>query len=167
MNVVNLQNHQVNTLDEQLIDKAATPLAKLIGVQSQQDTEQLWKKRLNLYLKMERKVLKVKRLRKVSSIVTSMAVGTLVFSLYMAPTLNPVVFISLLIVIGLGVSTFPAWVLLGRNSQLTRDSISRKFYESNHELEIAEGKITLISRANYANVTHVNISDFDLGQSSH
>ncbi|MDP2537565.1 hypothetical protein [Alteromonas stellipolaris] len=164
MNVVNLHAHRVTSLADSHIDEAAEPCAKLIGGQSKEETEQLWKKRLNLYVNAEKKLLKITRLRKVTGVVTLACMGALFFSLYMAPILTPFVFFSMVVVMALGVATYPAWFLLGRSSQKTRDSISRMFYQSNHELEIADGKVTLINRASYANVTHVNILDSNLGQ---
>ena len=50
-----------------------------------------------------------------------------------------------------------------QDSQKQRDAISKMFYQSNHELEIAEGKVTLINRANYANVTYVHMMNPDAG----
>jgi len=37
------------------------------------------------------------------------------------------------------------------------------FYKSNHEVEMADGKMTLINRANYASVTQIHILDRKLG----
>jgi hypothetical protein len=62
-----------------------------------------------------------------------------------------------------GLVTYPAWFLLGKDSQKQRDPISKMFYQSNHELEIAEGKVTLVNRANYANVTYVHMMNPDAG----
>ena len=42
-------------------------------------------------------------------------------------------------------------------------NVNLEFYQSNHELEIAEGKVTLINRANYANVTYVHMMNPDAG----
>lgn len=58
MNVVNLHAHRVTSLADSHIDEAAEPCAKLIGGQSKEETEQLWKKRLNLYVSAEKKVVK-------------------------------------------------------------------------------------------------------------
>jgi len=127
------------------------------------ETEQLWKKRLNMFVRAEERLLKIKRMRKVTALFIVASSSVLFFSFYMAPTLSPTAFLTMFVLMVFGLVTYPAWFLLGKDSQKQRDAISKMFYQSNHELEIAEGKVTLINRANYTNVTYVHMMNPDAG----
>jgi len=85
------------------------------------------------------------------------------FSLYIAPTMSPVLFYGLIVVAAFGMATYPAWLLASKSNKKQRDDISRLFYKSNHEIEMSDGKITLINRANYASVTQIHVLDRKLG----
>ncbi|MDO6568222.1 hypothetical protein Q4561_14210 [Alteromonas sp. 1_MG-2023] len=164
MSVVNFQQNTALPLKHERSTEPSEPSAYLIGVQSKEDTERLWKKRLNLYLNAEQNLLKVGRVRNITSIVATLSVSLLLFSLYMSPTLTPLLFFTLSIVSALGIAIYPVCVLISNECQKKRDNISRMFYQSNHELEIVDGKVTLINRSNYTNVTHVHILDRYSGQ---
>lgn len=127
------------------------------------ETEQLWTKRLDILLAAEKNFAKVMRLRKFTSIVLVASVGSSLFSLYTDPTLSSVIFFGLLAFAALALMVYPASIIATRCSQKHRNNISRMFYQSNHEIEISSGKMTLINRANYANVTHINIWDDEFG----
>ncbi|MEG3766345.1 hypothetical protein [Alteromonas sp. 14N.309.X.WAT.G.H12] len=127
------------------------------------ETEQLWTKRLGMLLAAENKFAKVMRLRKSTSIVLVASVGISLFSLYRDPTMSPVIFWGLLAFAALALMVYPASVIATRSSRKHRNDISRMFYRSNHEIETSGGKLTLINRANYANVTHINIWDDKFG----
>jgi hypothetical protein len=85
------------------------------------------------------------------------------FSLYLAPSMSPVVFYALSAIAAFGIATYPAWFLVSKSNRKRRDHISSLFYKSNHEVEIADGKMTLINRANYASVTQIHITDRNFG----
>lgn len=163
-NVVEL--HQFNTAVEFAHDWSGYPAPALVDTRTSVETEQLWKNRLHMYVRSETMLLKVNRLRKLTAVFTVASLGTLIFSLYMAPTLPPAVFFALFVTMAFGVITYPAWLLIGKDSRNRRDAISRRFYQSNHELDIQGNKVTLINRANYAYVTHVNVTDNHIGQFS-
>jgi hypothetical protein len=86
------------------------------------------------------------------------------FSLYVAPTMSPALFYGLFALSVFGFVTYPAWLVASKSNKKQRDAISRMFYMSNHEVDMSDGKITLINRANYANVTHINVLERELGQ---
>ena len=127
------------------------------------ETERLWKKRLSMLLDAENKLMKVIRLRKITGIFTVASMAMFLFSLYVAPTMSPVLFYCLIAVASFGMATYPVWLLASKNNKKQRDDISRLFYKSNHEVDMSEGKITLINRANYANVTQIHVLDCKLG----
>ncbi|MBU2979252.1 hypothetical protein [Alteromonas sp. C1M14] len=127
------------------------------------ETEQLWKKRLGILLAAEKNFAKVMRLRKSTSIVLVLSVGMSLFSLYVEPTLSPVLFFGLLALAAVSLVVYPASIVATRSSQKHRNDISRMFYQSNHEVDIAGGRMTLINRANNANVTQINIWNDEFG----
>ena len=126
---------------------------QLVEERTSLETEQLWKKRLSMLLDAENKLMKVIRFRKITGI----------FTLYIAPTMSPVLFYGLIVVAAFGMATYPAWLLASKSNKKQRDDISRLFYKSNHEIEMSDGKITLINRANYASVTQIHVLDRKLG----
>lgn len=163
-NVVEL--NQFNTVVEPAHDACEFRNPSLVDTHTRVQTEQLWQKRLRMFVRAERALLKMSRLSKLTGVFTVASTGTLLFSLYMAPTLPPSVFFALFVTMAFGVITYPAWLLVGNDSRKRRDSISKMFYLSNHELDIEGDKVTLINRANYAYVTHVHVTDSHLGQFS-
>jgi archaellum biogenesis protein FlaJ (TadC family) len=116
-----------------------------------------------MLLEAENKLLKVIRLRKITGIFTALSVAVFIFSLFVAPSMSPIAFYSLVAVAAFGIATYPAWFLLSKSNRKRRDQISSLFYKSNHEVETADGKMTLINRANYASVTQIHILDRKLG----
>ena len=142
---------------------SASEQPRLVETRTSLETENLWKKRLNLLLDAENKLIKVIRLRKITGIFAVLSTAMFLFSLYLAPSMSPVVFYVLSAVAAFGVATYPAWFLVSKSDRKRRDHISSLFYKSNHEVEIADGKMTLINRANYASVTHIHILDRNVG----
>ncbi|WP_334021943.1 hypothetical protein [Alteromonas sp. S015] len=127
------------------------------------ETERLWKKRLSMLLDAENNLMKVLRFRKITGISTVASMAMFLFSLYVAPTMSPALFYCLIAVASFGMATYPVWLLASKTNKKQRDDISRLFYKSNHEVDMSEGKITLINRANYANVTQIRVLDRELG----
>jgi hypothetical protein len=136
----------------------------VIGIQSQLETEKLWQNRLHLLLNAERTFNSITRYRKLTAILVTASMAILLFSLFVAPTLPPSVFYGIILICLCGVATYPAWCVATRSAQEQRDSISRMFYKSNHEVELSNGEVTLINRANYASVTKIHIADCNIGQ---
>ena len=136
---------------------------QLVEERTSLETEQLWKKRLSMLLDAENKLMKVIRFRKITGIFTVASMAMFLFSLYIAPTMSPVLFYGLIVVAAFGMATYPAWLLASKSNKKQRDDISRLFYKSNHEIEMSDGKITLINRANYASVTQIHVLDRKLG----
>lgn len=163
-NVVEL--HQFNTVVEPAHEEVDFHSPSLVETHTSVQTEQLWQKRLRMFVRAERALMKMNRWSKLTGVFTVASTGILLFSLYMAPTLPPSVFFALFATMVFGVITYPAWLLIGNDSRKRRDSISKMFYLSNHELDIERDKVTLINRANYAYVTHVHVTDSHLGQFS-
>lgn len=136
----------------------------VIGVQSQLETEKLWQNRLHLLLNAERTLNSITRYRKLTAILVTASMAILLFSLFVAPSLPPSVFYGIILICLCGVATYPAWCVATKSAQEQRDSISRMFYKSNHEVELSNGEVTLINRANYASVTKIHIADRNIGQ---
>lgn len=136
----------------------------VIGVQSQLETEKLWQNRLHLLLNAERTLNSITRYRKLMAILVTASMAILLFSLFVAPSLPPSVFYGIILICLCGVATYPAWCVATKSAQEQRDSISRMFYKSNHEVELSNGEVTLINRANYASVTKIHIADRNIGQ---
>ena len=145
---------------------SASEKPRLVEARTSLETENLWKKRLSMLLDAENKLVKVIRLRKITGIFTVLSMAMFLFSLYLAPSMTPVVFYALSAVAAFGIATYPLWFLVSKSNRKRRDHISSLFYKSNHEVEIADGKMTLINRANYASVTHIHILDRNLGLSA-
>ena len=142
---------------------SASEKPRLVEARTSLETENLWKKRLNMLLDAESKLVKVIRLRKITGIFTVLSTAMFLFSLYLAPSMSPVVFYALSAIAAFGIATYPAWFLVSKSNRKRRDHISSLFYKSNHEVEIADGKMTLINRANYASVTQIHIMDRNFG----
>ena len=136
----------------------------VIGVQSQLETEKLWQNRLHMLLNAERTLNSITRYRKLMAILVTASMAILLFSLFVAPSLPPSVFYGIILICLCGVATYPAWCVATKSAQEQRDSISRMFYKSNHEVELSNGEVTLINRANYASVTKIHIADRNIGQ---
>lgn len=134
------------------------------GVQSQLETEKLWQNRLHMLLNAERTLNSITRYRKLTAILVTASMAILLFSLFVAPSLPPSVFYGIILICLCGVATYPAWCVATKSAQEQRDSISRMFYKSNHEVELSNGEVTLINRANYASVTKIHIADRNIGQ---
>lgn len=153
------------TSDESLNRNAADDAKPhLVEEQSLLETEQVWKKRLNMLRAAENNLIKVIRLRKITGIFTVISIAVFLFSLYVAPTMPPAVFYGLIALATFGFATYPAWFFASKSNKKQRDAISRLFFMSNHEVDMADGKITLINRANYASVTELHVMDRKLGQ---
>jgi hypothetical protein len=142
---------------------SASEQPRLVEARTSLETENLWKKRLNMLLDAENQLIKVIRFRKVTGIFTVLSTAMFLFSLYLAPSMSPVVFYALSAIAAFGIATYPAWFLVSKSNRKRRDHISSLFYKSNHEVEIADGKMTLINRANYASVTQIHITDRNFG----
>lgn len=156
----------VNVFERAQHFRQATPASnkpRLVEARTNLETEKLWKKRLVLLLDAENNLIKVIRLRKITGIFTVLSMAMFLFSLYIAPTMSPVLFYGLIVVAAFGMATYPAWLLASKSNKKQRDDISRLFYKSNHEIEMSDGKITLINRANYASVTQIHVLDRKLG----
>ncbi|WP_137168048.1 intracellular growth attenuator family protein [Salinimonas lutimaris] len=122
---------------------------------SEHGLEQRWNKRLRKLLKAERSLHRANRLRAISNVIIVAAALTLCFSLYVAPVMSPWVFITEVLVLAGGLILLPISVLVSRECQRHRDGLSRRFYESNHEVEYTESALVLIDRSTYTSVTRV------------
>ncbi|WP_334016049.1 hypothetical protein [Alteromonas sp. S167] len=136
----------------------------LVEEQTLFEAEQVWKKRLGMLVAAENNLIKVIRLRKITGIFTVASIAVFLFSLYVAPTMPPIVFFGLIALAAFGFATYPAWFFASKSNKKQRDAISRLFFMSNHEVEVADGKVTLINRANYSSVTEIHVMDRKLGQ---
>jgi len=136
----------------------------LVEARTTLETEALWKRRLAMLLDAENNLMKVIRLRKITGIFVVASIAMLLFSLYLAPIMSPVLFSSLIVSVVLGGFIYPVLFVASKSNRKQRDAISRMFYKSNHEIDMADGKITLINRANYACVAQIHVMDRDLGQ---
>jgi hypothetical protein len=136
----------------------------VVGAQSQLETEKLWQGRLHLLLNAERTLNSTIRFRKLTAFLVTASMAILMFSLFIAPSLPPSVFYGIITIGICGIATYPAWCVATKSAQEQRDSISRMFYKSNHEVELSNGEVTLINRANYASVTKIHIADRNIGQ---
>ena len=136
----------------------------LVEEQTLFEAEQVWKKRLGMLVAAENNLIKVIRLRKITGIFTVASIAVFLFSLYVAPTMPPIVFFGLIALAAFGCATYPAWFFASKSSKKQRDAISRMFFMSNHEVDVADGKVTLINRANYSSVTEIHVMDRKLGQ---
>ena len=74
---------------------------QLVEERTSLETEQLWKKRLSMLLDAENKLMKVIRFRKITGIFTVASMAMFLFSLYVAPTMSPVLFYCLIAVASL------------------------------------------------------------------
>ena len=136
----------------------------VVGAQSQLETEKLWQSRLHLLLNAEQTLNSTIRFRKLTAFLVTASMAILMFSLFIAPSLPPSVFYGIITIGICGIATYPAWCVATKSAQEQRDSISRMFYKSNHEVELSNGEVTLINRANYASVTKIHIADRNIGQ---
>ena len=136
----------------------------VVGAQSQLETEKLWQSRLHLLLNAEQMLNSTIRFRKLTAFLVTASMAILMFSLFIAPSLPPSVFYGIITIGICGIATYPAWCVATKSAQEQRDSISRMFYKSNHEVELSNGEVTLINRANYASVTKIHIADRNIGQ---
>ncbi len=118
-----------------------------------------WNARLNAMLKAEKALQRANRLRKVSAAVIVVSTTMLIFALSVTPDLSPVWFISALAVGIAGLLTFPVSWMLSLVSRQHRDTLSRKFYESNHEVALENNHLVVINRGNYKAVTRVPVLD--------
>jgi len=130
------------------------------------ETQALWQKRLQLLQKSEKELNNATRLRKIAGILTVTCLSTLVFSLFTAPTIPPMIFYGLLLVAVTGLAIYPICFIASKSAMQQRDNISRLFYKSNYEVEVTDDGLTLINRANYASVTKLNVVDRSFGQSA-
>ncbi|MCB4436951.1 hypothetical protein LHL20_12020 [Alteromonas sp. McT4-15] len=156
-NVIDAAHHFTDTI-------AGEEKPLLVDARTTLETETLWKRRLKMLLDAENNLIKVIRLRKITGIFTVASMAMFLFSLYVAPTMSPALFYGLFALSVFGFVTYPAWLVASKSNKKQRDAISRMFYMSNHEVDMSDGKITLINRANYANVTHINVLERELGQ---
>ncbi|MDB2330834.1 hypothetical protein N9V74_03885 [Alteromonas sp.] len=124
----------------------------------------MWRNRLFQFLKVEKKLLKMRRLRKITAVINITTIVSLLFSIYTSPTLSPTVFVGLNVVLCTGLILYPVWHLLAKDCHRIRDDLSSRFYASNHELDFAEDKVSLIDRASYDVITFISVSDIKLGR---
>lgn len=129
------------------------------GQVSGKSLQQRWKSRLSLLLKAEISLHRANRLRAFSLTLIVIATLMLSFSLYTAPVLPPWVFAVEVSVILLGILTLPASLYFCKECRRHRDYLSRKFYESNHEVEYKDDALVLINRSTYTTVTRVLLTD--------
>ena len=150
--------------DSERIQSASIAQPTLVGEQSQSETESLWHRRLGLLLNAENNLIKVIRLRKIAGIFTVASTAMLLFSLYTAPMMAPALFYCLMALAAVGVFAYPVLFVASKLNRKQRDAISRMFYMSNHEIDMSDGKISVINRANYTCVAQIHILDRKLGQ---
>ena len=67
----------------------------VIGGQSQLETEKLWQNRLHLLLNAERTLNNITRYRKLTAILVTASMATLLFSLFVAPSFHLQFFMAL------------------------------------------------------------------------
>lgn len=118
---------------------------------------QRWTDRLKHFARAELKLQRLKRLRAAN---TTFIVSTLVllgFSLFVTPFLPPIAFYFIVAGCFTSLLAQPLATLLTRESQGHRDALSRKFYESNHEVEHIGSTLVLKNRGNYEVVARVPV----------
>lgn len=115
----------------------------------------VWQTRLAIFRNAERAVQKAKRLMAISMIVIVVSLSILYFSLNVAPVPSDWLFVIECVALVTGLLAVPASFLLLKEQRRHRDALSRRFYESNHEVDVTDSHLSLINRGNYAVVTRV------------
>lgn len=115
----------------------------------------VWQTRLAIFRDAERAVQKAKRLMAISMIVIVMCLSILYFSLNVVPVPSDWLFVIECVALITSLFAVPASYLLLKEYRRHRDALSRRFYESNHEVDATDSYLHLIDRGNYAVVTRV------------
>lgn len=149
-NVTPLFRHQVGA------HRAAPVRSDPLGSKA---LEQRWHARLQLLLRAEVSMHRANRLRAFCYTIIVTAALLLGFSLYLAPVTAPWVLGVEAGSVLLGGVLLPVSLLLCRECRRHRDHLSRKFYESNHEVEYTDDGLVLINRSSYTAVTQVPFTD--------
>ena len=118
---------------------------------------ELWQQRLRLFREAEKSLQKAKRLMTVWLVVVVCGLCMLSFSLFVAPVTSVWLFAGGFIAFATGCFLQPLCFLWVKQQRNHRDALSRRFYVSNHEVEITDSHMVLINRGNYAAVTQVPI----------
>ena len=117
----------------------------------------LWQQRLRLFREAEKSLQKAQRLLAVWLVVIVCGLCALSFSLFVAPVTSVWLFAGGFTAFAAGCILQPLCFLWVKQQRKHRDALSRRFYISNHEVEITDSHLVLINRGNYAAVTQVPI----------
>ncbi|GEM_PF-3902427 len=117
----------------------------------------LWQQRLCLFRDAEKSLQKAKRLMAAWMVVVVAGFSMLSFSLFVAPVTSEWMFAGGFIAFAIGMIFQPFCYVWVKQQRKHRDALSRRFYVSNHEVEITDSHLVLINRGNYAAVTQVPI----------
>lgn len=155
------------TVTEQILPSRLAAGAKGVSLSIVDDgpVRALWQRRLEMFVNADQKLLRINRLRKINSAIILAVVLTLVFSLFVTPTISETVFVVMMGTLALTVGMFPVFSVLTREYQNNRDAVSRLFYENNHEIDVTDEAITVFNRVSYLDVARVALADCHLGNS--
>ena len=118
-----------------------------------------WNSRLRKLLHAEHRLHQAQRLRAVVYTIIVACILILGFSLYLAPAVVAWVFVFEATLLMSAIIVLPYTVLRSKECQRHRDTLSRKFYESNHEVEYTDDALVLINRSTYTAVTKVSLTE--------
>ncbi|QPG06079.1 hypothetical protein IT774_02280 [Salinimonas marina] len=118
-----------------------------------------WNSRLRKLLNAEQQMHRAQRLRALTYAIIVACTLVLGFSLYLAPVAAAWVFVLEATALMIGLVILPYAVLRSKECRRHRDTLSRKFYESNHEVEYTDDALVLIDRSTYTAVTRVPLTE--------
>lgn len=116
-----------------------------------------WQQRLRLFREAEESLQSAKRLMTVWLVVVISGFCVLSFSLFVAPVTSVWLFAGGMAAFATGCIAQPVCLLWVKEQRQHRDSLSKRFYISNHEVEVTDSHLVLINRGNYAAVTQIPI----------
>ena len=119
--------------------------------------ENVWLSRLRLFGEAERALQKARRLMVLWMLVIVASLCMLFFTLYVAPVSSVWFFVIECVALGTGLILQPVSFLMLKEQRRHRDALSKRFYDSNHEIEVSDSHLTLINRSNYSVVTRAPI----------
>ncbi|MDO6477056.1 hypothetical protein Q4520_16650 [Alteromonas sp. 1_MG-2023] len=119
--------------------------------------ENLWQNRLRQFCAAEKALQRAKRMMAIWLVVVVISLCMLCFSLFVSPVSPVWLFTLEFIAFFSGCVVQPVCYLLVKEQRRHRDALSKRFYQSNHEVEVTDSHLVLINRGNYSAVTRVPI----------
>ncbi|AXR07764.1 hypothetical protein [Salinimonas sediminis] len=129
------------------------------GQTSAYSLELRWNSRLRLLRDAEKQLHRAQRLRAVGYAIIVVFALLTGFSLYVAPVTAGWLFIAQVTLLLMTMGFLPFILLFSKECRRHRDKLSRKFYESNHEVEYTDDALILINRSTYTAVTQVSLTE--------